>query len=284
MTAWPEGDISANGTRIHYHRTGGAKPPVLLLHGITDNGLCWTRVALGLEGRYDLIMPDAPGHGASDGIASGFSFSILAETATAVIVGLGLQKPVVWGHSMGAIAAAVVAAHHPELVRAVIIEDPPLRDPVTPMRLPPHEMLHKTVHGARVYAESLLGRFPPCGEALYRRRMARFAVERPDWHPLELEQMVRAQAQTNPWILNHAEYDEAYPWRDAFKCIQCPGLMIAGDQANWATVLPEAATEAMELWKNLEVVRIAGAGHSAHRERYDETMAAVGEFLERYAG
>jgi pimeloyl-ACP methyl ester carboxylesterase len=34
-------DVNANGTNIHHYRTGGAKPPLVLLHGITDSGLCW---------------------------------------------------------------------------------------------------------------------------------------------------------------------------------------------------------------------------------------------------
>jgi N-formylmaleamate deformylase len=54
MTEWSEGDIHANGITIHYHRTGGNnKSSILLLHGIMDNGLCWSRVALDLEGSYE---------------------------------------------------------------------------------------------------------------------------------------------------------------------------------------------------------------------------------------
>ena len=45
MTAWQEGDIEANGIRLHYTRTGGAKPPVVLAHGFSDDSLCWTPVA-----------------------------------------------------------------------------------------------------------------------------------------------------------------------------------------------------------------------------------------------
>ena len=46
MTVWTEGYVQANGINIHYHRTGGDdKPAVLLLHGITDSGLCRSLVA-----------------------------------------------------------------------------------------------------------------------------------------------------------------------------------------------------------------------------------------------
>lgn len=40
MAHWFEGTVHANGIAIHYSRTGGGKPPVVLSHGLTDNGAC----------------------------------------------------------------------------------------------------------------------------------------------------------------------------------------------------------------------------------------------------
>src|SRR5690242_10061068 len=127
MTTWFDGYVHANGINIHYYRSGGDnKPPIVLLHGITDSGLCWTRVARDLEGDYDVIMTDARGHGRSNG--KQFSTTLLADDVAAVIRELGLTKPYLFGHSMGAITSAVVAATYPELVRAVVLEDPPFMD------------------------------------------------------------------------------------------------------------------------------------------------------------
>ncbi len=134
MTAWSEGNVQANGINIHYYRTGDSnKPSILLLHGITDSGECWPRVAHDLAGSYDVIMTDARGHGHC-GTSADFSIALLADDAAAVIGALGLEKPYVWGHSMGAITAAMVAANHPNLVRAVVLEDPP------PMDRPPSQV------------------------------------------------------------------------------------------------------------------------------------------------
>lgn len=49
MNTWQSEFVHTNGIRIHYTRTGGDKPALVLLHGITDNGLCWSRTALHLE-------------------------------------------------------------------------------------------------------------------------------------------------------------------------------------------------------------------------------------------
>ena len=73
MPEWFSGDVVANGLNIHYARTGGDKPALVLSHGATDSGLCWTRVARALEADYDVIMPDARGHGLSDAPPSGYA-------------------------------------------------------------------------------------------------------------------------------------------------------------------------------------------------------------------
>ena len=90
---WSEGDIFANSIRQHYYRTGGEKPPLLLLHGFNEYGLTWLRVSKELERDYDIIMLDARGHGRSDGIASGFSNSLLVEDVVGVIRAFKLDRP-----------------------------------------------------------------------------------------------------------------------------------------------------------------------------------------------
>jgi N-formylmaleamate deformylase len=59
MPSWVTGFHEANGIRIHYLRTGGDKPPLVLLHGLTGNGACWTPLARSLESEYDVVMLDA---------------------------------------------------------------------------------------------------------------------------------------------------------------------------------------------------------------------------------
>lgn len=79
MSKWSDGYVNSNGLRIHYYRTGGNKPPVIINHGANDDGLCWTRIAKKLEKDYDVILPDARGHGKS-GSGKG-DYSTKARTA-----------------------------------------------------------------------------------------------------------------------------------------------------------------------------------------------------------
>ena len=66
VSEWHSGFVESNGIRLHYTRTGGDKPPLVLAHGVTDAGLCWTPLAEALAPEYDAIMVDARGHGRSD--------------------------------------------------------------------------------------------------------------------------------------------------------------------------------------------------------------------------
>src|SRR5256885_10764780 len=95
---WSEGFVEANGIRHHYYRTGGEKPQLVLLHGFQESGICWLRTAKVLERDYDIIMPDARGHGLTDRITpTGFSPELLADDAVGIIQTLKLDRPHVLG-------------------------------------------------------------------------------------------------------------------------------------------------------------------------------------------
>ena len=272
MTAWSEGNVQANGITIHYHRTGGnSKPFLLLLHGITDSGLCWSRAAHDLEDSYNVIMTDARGHGHSGTSATAFSIALLADDAAAVIRALNLEKPYVWGHSMGAITAAMLAASYPDLVRAVVLEDPPLMD---------KPLFETGGEQQEQYGWQWLFEL----RALPREeRIARGFALNPNWAKEEIIPWADSKAELNIDILEHAlaAVSNAAPWREVISRIECPILLITGDPELHAIVTPETAQEAEHLWKNGELVHISGAGHNIHRDRYDETMTAVRAFLSR---
>ncbi|MBA3450836.1 MAG: alpha/beta hydrolase, partial [Chloroflexia bacterium] len=113
MNEWQSGFVAANGLRLFYTRTGGDKPPVVLAHGVTDSGLCWSPVAAELAADYDVIMLDARGHGRSDVPERGYGPEEQADDLAGAIAALGLTRPAVLGHSMGAATALVLAGAHP---------------------------------------------------------------------------------------------------------------------------------------------------------------------------
>jgi N-formylmaleamate deformylase len=122
--SWATGVCETNGIDVHDLRTGGAKPALILLHGLTGNGACWTPVARALEGDCDVVMPDARGHGKSSTPLHGYRYDDHASDVIGLIRSLGLVTPIVLGHSMGGMTAALVASRVAALIRGVILVDP----------------------------------------------------------------------------------------------------------------------------------------------------------------
>ena len=129
MTSWISGTCRANEITIHYLRTGGNKPPLIALHGLIGSGACWTPVVRCLEDDYDVVMPDARGHGQSSAPPHGYLYQDLAKDVVGLIAGLGLANPVILGHSMGGMTAAVAACQLGAAIRAVILADPTFISP-----------------------------------------------------------------------------------------------------------------------------------------------------------
>jgi pimeloyl-ACP methyl ester carboxylesterase len=110
-----DGWLERDGVRLHYLEwmpEGGAGhwPPLLLLHGLSSNARYWERVARHLPGRR-LIAPDQRGHGLTGQppqtppFPDGYAMDELLKDADHVIAELGLEKPVIVGHSWGATVA-----------------------------------------------------------------------------------------------------------------------------------------------------------------------------------
>jgi pimeloyl-ACP methyl ester carboxylesterase len=132
MSTLPEpypGRCQANGIEIHFLRTGGAKPPLVALHGLIGSGACLAPLARELAGTFDVILPDARGHGATSAPPSGYSYADLATDVAGLCEALELDAPVLLGHSMGGLTAAVVASRLAPALKALILVDPTFISP-----------------------------------------------------------------------------------------------------------------------------------------------------------
>jgi pimeloyl-ACP methyl ester carboxylesterase len=258
---WTAGEVPVFGGRLAYHRTGGKGPPLILSHGLTDNGLCWTRLARALEADFDIIMLDARGHGASSGVGPGDVVDPVRDLAEAVEA-LGLTRVLVMGHSVGARASAGYAAAFPDRVRALVLEDPPLVPPMTP------EARERRLQAFR----EQVARFRSMTEAELRAFGMR---QSPSWDPIEFPAWAASKRQVDAEalpLLNSA-------WQEDFRSLQSPTLLIHGESERGSMVAPQQAREALEHNPNLRAVRIPGAGHNVRRENFADVLLAVRSFL-----
>lgn len=121
---WDEGIVETNGTRIHYTRTGGDGPALVIAHGYFDDALCRAPLIRELETDYDVIAYDARGHGRSDAPETGYGMDDRVADLIGVLDALGVDEAVLVGHSMGGSTVASTAAGHPDRVRGVVMIDP----------------------------------------------------------------------------------------------------------------------------------------------------------------
>jgi len=103
---------------------GGDGQPLVLLHGLASNARIWDGVAPRLVGAgLRVVALDLRGHGASDQPGSGYDFASVGRDLAAALDGLGLERPVLVGHSWGANVALQFAADRPGAVAGLVLVD-----------------------------------------------------------------------------------------------------------------------------------------------------------------
>jgi len=255
------GYIYVNGIRIHFERTGegSGKPPMVLVHGITESGASWSLIVRELSSDYDVIYYDVRGHGLSDKPSSGYRLEDHEKDLIALIDELGLEKPVLMGHSMGGGIVAQTVADHPGLARAVILEDPAF--------FPQPEDLEDVLQLLNTF---LLSFRNWTKEQL----LERAASENPHWTEGEWDSWAESKLQFSPRII---ETVRDLPDVGALlPRIQEPVLLLKADAS------PEERRKHIEAASGMRegrLIHIDGAGHTIHRDKPAETLAAIREFL-----
>ena len=258
--------------RFHYLSWGAEQtelPAALLLHGITSSAQSWVRVGPALANRFRVYAFDMRGHGDSIKPASGaYSLRQTADDANSFIEILGLERPLLMGHSWGGATAMVLAsgAGSQKLVPSfshVILEDPAYN----------------------------IGRGDPKDRvAFYTRDIGRPAhelraeltVDNPGWTEADIEGKIDALHKVTREAVNSvfAEVGEEGDLLPLLSKIYAPTLLIRAD-ASLGTTLDEAAWEQAKqyLSGHSRAVQINGATHNVHRSKFDAFMQVVNDFL-----
>lgn len=270
--SWQERDLLINGASIHYLRTGeGRKPPLVLVHGFSDSGRCWTPVAKALEGDYDIVMPDMRGHGGSERLREGQHVDMSRDIAS-LIEALGLRKPVLCGHSMGALMSFQTAVRFPELLRALVLEDPPwyLNTPDSPIF-----SADFTENPMAQWAESLEAQS-------YEALLAGYRGDHPEW-PDELAcAMARSKKQLDPRafrVLFPRMGGDQWPWWETVHGLRMPTLLMAGNPALGGIVTEDLLKSLEALNGRVRVEVFPDAGHLIRYDQFDRYLGTLRSFL-----
>jgi N-formylmaleamate deformylase len=275
MSAWSDGYVDANGLKIHYYRTGGDKPKVIFNHGAGDDGLCWTRVVKELEADYDCLMIDARGHGLTSSGDGEYSTAQRVADLAGLIQALGLERPVVGGHSMGADTSMNLAAAHPELTRAVFLEDPPILLPG-----------QKFGDATREYKLEDVGKMMERFMRTFKIMPKFIAIPaarkmNPTYPDDEILPWVNSKKRVSSDFLKSMasmEFDSTSMF-EVFRRITVPVLLFTGSNEKMSIVSPESAQKATSLNPSIQLVHLEGASHDIRRTRFDGYVPALKEFL-----
>ena len=120
----PAGEfVTVDGVRLHYIERGEG-PPVVLLHGnvVTAEDFDTSGVLDLVAKRHRVIAFDRPGFGYSDRPhGSAWSAGTQAELLRDAFAVLGINRPIVLGHSWGAAVALALGLNHPDAVRGLVL-------------------------------------------------------------------------------------------------------------------------------------------------------------------
>lgn len=105
--------VTLNGLSFHYRDWGGEGQPIVLLHGLASTSHIWDMMAPILAAQNRVVALDQRGHGESDTPDHGYDFATVVGDLEAFIGHMGIEQPLVFGHSWGGDVALEYAVANP---------------------------------------------------------------------------------------------------------------------------------------------------------------------------
>jgi pimeloyl-ACP methyl ester carboxylesterase len=230
-------ELQIPGARLWYDDHGSGRPVVCLHSGWGRAVMPFDDAESVLGASYRIILPDRRGYGRStpiDRLPTSYHRDAAVDLEH-FLAGLHLDRPILWGHSDGAITAALFAAVHPERVAALVIE---------------------AIHFHRAKSREFFAKYARDPDALPVHAIERLRAD----HGERWRTVIAMHSQV--WLDFHEIGGDFY--EGALESIRCPTLLLYGE-SDPHTPPSEVAELATHL-RHATVVRVVGGGHSPHSE------------------
>lgn len=285
-----EKSVMIDGAKLNYAQGPKNGPPLVLIHGQMKDWTTYMRVLPELAEHFQVYAVDCYGHGRSDRAVERYSNVAMGRDLATFLRTVVAEPAFVSGNSSGGLLGIQIANEAPELVRKLILEDPPLFSSLHPRfadtagyDLPhiAHDFLNSDETDFPAYYVSqsaFIDLFGDLAPTMIRSALAQRAQHPPQpirwWYmPPAMNDMFRVLDQYDPRIGEafytgawHTDFDHA----EALAALRVPTVLI---HANWqldesgTTMLgamdAREAARAAELIDDVDFRRV-DAGHAVH--------------------
>ena len=244
----------------------GRGSPVVFLHGFPFDRSMWREQAEALSATCRVVAPDLRGHGETTVVNDPATMEEMAEDVAALLNGLGMERAVVCGLSMGGYVALAFFRKYSERVRALVLADTrPQADTDEGRRAREETAQRALKDGMEPIADAMLPKLLSSSTResrpdIVERVRAMVLGTRPAGAAAALRGMALRRDQT-----------------DLLPLINAPTLIVVGSED---AITPPSDAEAMhEKIEGSRLLRIEGAGHVSNVERPEEFNRALVDFL-----
>jgi pimeloyl-ACP methyl ester carboxylesterase len=248
-------EIAVDGGALYYDQHGNGTP-LLLIHGTGADAAMWGEAVGLLAAGARVVAYDRRGHSRSPGPPAA-DYARDAEDAAMLLHGVGAAPAVVLGWSVGGLIALELAIAHPELVRALVLVEPPLHakrsfnPPLVAMVA--RAQLLRRLHGERAAARAFL-------DWAYRTRSRTGGFTT---FPAAVQRANLANAAAIMADLDAGTGEELTAQRLA--AVRCPVTCVVTSNTQWR--MAARTLRIPRLIAHARVERIEGAGHASFRDQ-----------------
>lgn len=269
--------VETNGVRTYYEERGEGQP-IVLVHGLDGNHSDWAHQLDALSDEYRVIAYDIRGSGytgSSD--ERSYSIELFADDLHVLVDKLGLDEPVVVGHSMGAKVAITYAARYPDDLSALIFAS--TSHPDTDTRLLPTLLFKGLYLPLQVSTIGLLGwEAKQAVDEWVNKRVFGSTDSEVDEESLSVD-VPKEMTAREFWKRNTASFD-GEPGDLEVSNVTAPTLVLYGE--NDAGLIVESAGDVTdEVSAPAEEGKLEDAGHDLPRHHPETFNQAVSDFLDR---
>ena len=262
-----EQQVIVDSLEIHVEVVGEGRP-LVLIHGLGLSAALWSRVRDSFGPGYQLVLFDLRGAGATRELRrEDLSLERWANDLGALLSALGIWRPVLLGHSLGASVALKYALERPDDVRALVLigADPNLSN-LAPRMLAAVERIEAM--GIEAWVEECWSQNPPFSAASLAR----------DPSMLEEYRTLLLDNDAADYVRQCRAIACAENLADRLGQVFQPALVLVGGSDD--RTLPEHSRRLATELEDARVIELPDVGHTLPLEAPEETATAVRTFLE----